>query len=110
MNMPSISVDRAFVDERPAIAVKIQGAEYEINIVLTDDDIAILDRDLPTVPNDRSLTAGTCFDAPVHWSKDSSDHLCIMVGQDDVTWDVGVTLPIDLFGQMLQSIRAVAIR
>lgn len=41
----------------------------------------------------RSLAIGTCAGAPVYWAS-SGGNVAILVGQDDETWDIAVTIPL----------------
>jgi hypothetical protein len=41
----------------------------------------------------RTLAIGTCADAPVFWAM-SEGQATILIGHDDETWDVAVTIPL----------------
>ena len=108
MKRPDVIADYSLVGDQRVVSVKIQSDTYEINVLLTADDIDRLDRnDLPVVPEEHSITAGTCFSSPAHWSRSDDNILGIAVGHDDVTWDVGVWMPFDTFTEIKRLILAL---
>jgi hypothetical protein len=42
----------------------------------------------------RSLAVGTCAGSSVYWAM-SGDQATILVGHDDETWDVGISVPLE---------------
>ena len=74
-------------------AIKISSDEWELNIWLTESDIANLKAMRPGPWTDRrGLQIGTAARAPVFWSIEERK-LTILVGEDDETWDAAFTLP-----------------
>ncbi len=74
-------------------AIKISCDEWELNIWLTESDIANLKAMRPGRWADRkALQIGTMARAPVFWSMEERK-LTILVGEDDETWDAAFTLP-----------------
>jgi len=105
---PDVVAELAIAGNQTVVGVKIQGGSYEINVLLSSDDIDRLNReDLPVAPDDHAVTAGTCFNAAAHWSRCAGDMMAIVVGHDDVTWDIGVWMPIDTFTEIKRLILAL---
>jgi hypothetical protein len=89
-----LTVSRAlFENAEPAVALKIQGPMFELNVLIRLDELDALER-VSSADWDRrgSLQIGRCGSAPVFWSSDT-ESLSILVGHDDESWDFGVTLP-----------------
>lgn len=76
-------------------AVKLQGGDtWELNIrALPADFMTLRDIQHTTHPRGRSLAIGRCADAPVWWNEEDGQ-VAILVGHDDVTWDVAVMVPL----------------
>ncbi|WP_147867676.1 hypothetical protein [Stieleria maiorica] len=101
MKRPDVVAELALAGNQNVVSVKIQGDNYEINVLLSADDIDRLNReDLPVVPDDHAVTAGICFNAAAHWFLCDRNIMGIVVGHDDVTWDVGVWMPVDTFTEI----------
>jgi hypothetical protein len=75
-------------------AVKLQAETWELNIRAPLSDLARL-RDIRDAHWDArgSLAIGTCAGASVYWAS-SDGQATILVGDDDETWDVAVTVPL----------------
>jgi len=73
--------------------VKISTDQWEINIGLTETDIATLKAVRPGSWAEReSLRCGIVGRAPVFWST-KDRYLTLLIGDDDESWDIAVTLP-----------------
>src|SRR3954466_11475190 len=74
--------------------VKLQAEAWELNIRAPVADLARL-RGIEdaTWNTRRTLAIGTCADVPVFWAI-SQGHVAILIGHDDQTWDVAVTIPL----------------
>jgi len=86
------------------IAVKLQGSDaWELNIRASAADFAKLrDFQTPTRPG-QSLGMGRCADAPVWWNEQDGQ-IYILVGHDDVTWDVAVMVPLATTDDIVQAV------
>lgn len=88
--MVDVTVDEA---DGSVAVVKLQTEMWELNIRAPVDDLvrlrAIRDADWDAR---RSLPIGTCAGAQVFWAT-SEGRSVILVGQDDETWDIAVTIP-----------------
>ena len=84
--------------------IKISTDQWELNIWLTDKDIANLKAIRPGPWTDRkSLQSGTAARASVFWSIEDGK-LTILVGEDDETWDAAYTLPDTALTEILKAI------
>jgi hypothetical protein len=74
--------------------VKLQAEAWELNIWAPMADLVRL-RDIGDADWDarRTFAIGTCADAPVFWAM-SEGQATILIGHDDETWDVAVTIPL----------------
>lgn len=82
---------------------------YELNVFLNASDAdALLQSNLPIVPDDHALCAGESCGAPVHWSLDRDGNMGIVMGFDDTTWDFGAWMPsgtIDTIKELVAELR-----
>jgi hypothetical protein len=75
-------------------AVKLQAEAWELNIRGQLSDFVGLGRIRDADWDERrSLAIGTCAGVPVFWAS-SGGEVAVLVGQDDETWDVAVTVPL----------------
>jgi hypothetical protein len=76
------------------LLVKLQSQHWELNFRATPDDMAGLDaiRDTDWAAR-RCLHIGRSAGTAVHWSA-QGETATIMVGHDDESWDIAVTVPI----------------
>jgi hypothetical protein len=77
------------------VLVKLQTETWEVNVWAPLADLARL-RNVKDADWDarRSLAIGTCAGASVYWAMEGEDQVSILIGHDDETWDVGVTIPL----------------
>ena len=89
--MVDVTLDEA--DDSVAM-VKLQTEAWELNIWAPIADLLRL-REVKEADwgARRSLPVGTCADARVFWAADQ-DQVTILIGQDDETWDIAVTVPL----------------
>ena len=98
--------DALFENDEPAVVLTIQGPMFELNVWMRPDELPLLDGVSEADWDSRgSLRIGRCGAAPVFWSSDA-EHLSILIGHDNETWDFGVTLPRNTLKDILQEIRA----
>jgi hypothetical protein len=90
--------------ERPSFILKIQRDDWEINIWMTANELAV-------VPNVRlarwdereSIQLGRSAGSPTFWSCEDGN-LSILVGQDAECWDFGLTLPEEILDDVIAEI------
>ncbi|MBV5324306.1 MAG: hypothetical protein J0626_03005 [Rhodospirillaceae bacterium] len=77
------------------VHLKIATPDVELNVWIPDVDVARLNEVRTSPWRTKSVRIGEVAGAPAWWSIDvESRSLSILVGLDDETWDVGVTLPL----------------
>src|SRR5215468_11155380 len=86
-------------------AVKLQGGDtWELNIrALPADFMKLRDIQQTAHPGGGSLAIGRCADAPVWWNE-LDDQVYILVGHDDVTWDVAVVVPLATVDDIVRAV------
>ena len=77
-----------------ALAVKLQTDSWEVNVHASPFELMKL-RGIRDARWDerRTIRAGTSAGAPVYWAAEGDD-VTLMIGHDDETWDLAVTMPI----------------
>jgi hypothetical protein len=86
--------------------LKIQGPMFELNVRLRPDELPILERVSEANRNARgSLEIGRCGAGPAFWPSDD-EHLSILIGPDDESWDFGAMLPTGKLTAILDEVRA----
>ncbi|MEU8151998.1 hypothetical protein [Nonomuraea sp. NPDC048901] len=80
--------------------VKLQTEAWELNIRAPLADLMRL-RGIKEADWDarRSFSVGTCADAHVFWAA-NEEQATILIGQDDETWDIAVTVPLETVDQI----------
>jgi hypothetical protein len=93
---------------RAGSSIKLQGENWELNIYLTSADLSRLPAVRQARWDDRkSLMLGKTASSQVYWAVDD-DLLCVLVGQDDETWDFGVMLPLGILDKILEAVSRAA--
>jgi hypothetical protein len=102
-----LTLNRALFDGRqPAVVLKIQGPMFELNVWMRPDELSVLEQVSDADWNRReSLQIGRCGDVPAFWSSDA-EHLSILVGPDDESWDFGIMVPRHTLAAILSEVRA----
>lgn len=92
----------------PAITVTVRTGRLELNIWIPQDELPLLDQVEAASWNARgSLRIGRCANSPVFWSSEAGE-ISILVGEDDETWDIGLTVPQLVFQEILRGIKSRA--
>jgi hypothetical protein len=93
--MVDVTLNQASAPGEPVVvAVKIQSPAWELNFRATPEELAGLSsiREADWAAR-RCLHIGESAGTSVHWSAEG-DTATIMVGRDDETWDIAVTVPV----------------
>ena len=91
-------------DGSPGFFIKLQGLDCELNVVVSDKELAEIRRVGSARWSDRkSLRAGECLGAPTFWSCEDG-HLSVLVGADDETWEAGIFLPDSVLTDLIAEI------
>ncbi|MEV6158313.1 hypothetical protein AB0L53_49060 [Nonomuraea sp. NPDC052129] len=95
--MVDVTLDES--DDSGAV-VKLQTEAWELNIWAPLADLMRL-RGIKEADWDarRSLPIGICADAHVFWVA-NEEQATILIGQDDETWDIAVTVPLETVDQI----------
>ena len=87
-----------------AVCLKIASPEIEVNVWLLPDEAA----ELSTLPSrsqaSKSLRLGLSAGGGVHWSRDAHGLYHLLVGEDDETWDIGLTVDSVTFSAILNAV------
>ena len=75
------------------VTFKISCEIYEINVHFRREELALLDNVGETDWKFGSVCAGKSAGAEVHWAVGEAGLISIMVGSDDETWDISVSIP-----------------
>ena len=98
--------DALFENGQPAILLTLSSSSVEVNVWLTVDEADALHR-LTTLPCDsRALRLGKCANSQAHWGRDGDKTFYLLVGHDDETWDVGLTLSDSNFSAMINEVES----
>ena len=82
-----------FDDGTLGFGLKLQSTSWEVNILLTEEDLSTLPAVRNAKWNDRgSKVIGTVEGAKAHWSCEGGK-LSILIGHDDETWNIGFWMP-----------------
>ena len=85
--------------------LKIQGGDgWEMNIWVTEEEL----KSIPNAKTARwdergSLKIGKCLNSPTFWSC-ANGNLSILVGEDDETWEVGITMKEEILEDIVREI------
>jgi hypothetical protein len=100
----SISIGAVLVDDEQCAQAKLQSDWGELNVVLTADDLEILEKVSEARWADRgSLKAGRCLGESAYWSCEDGN-LSVLVGHDAETWEVGMFMPDTMIAELKQEI------
>jgi hypothetical protein len=99
-------VDFSIDSDRDAgLAVKLATDEWEVNIYGSVDDLLCLSEIRSAKWDERqSIEAGESAGARAYWAS-VGDHAALMIGRDDETWDVLLTVPFDVIEEVLREVR-----
>jgi hypothetical protein len=98
--MVNVTVEARNDVDNPGV-VKLQGETWELNVWATTDELwKLADIEKTDWVQRRTLQVGTCAHAPVWWNEQDGT-VYIVMGNDDVSWDMGVTVPLATVHQLL---------
>ena len=91
--MVNVTVEARNDVDTPGL-VKLQSDTWDLNIWATTDELwKLADIEKADWDQRRTLQVSTRAKAPVWWNE-RDGIVDILVGHDDVTWDLGVTVPL----------------
>lgn len=101
---PSVVADRF---EDSGVAVKISMPDFEINVWIPQEELGSLEQVRTTAWDTGSLRIGKSAGEAAWWSADLQEQtLSIVIGPDDETWDIGVSLPLATLDMILTEVRS----
>jgi hypothetical protein len=87
--------------------MKLQTHEWEVNVRASASDFASLgDIRSAEWATRRTLQVGESAGAPVFWAT-GDDRVTLMVGHDDETWDIALTLPVAVVDDLVQQVETI---
>jgi hypothetical protein len=93
-------------DGTSGISIKVSSSTVEVNVWFSRADASRLDNVLVLSSDSKAIRLGTSANAQVHWAKDDEGHFYLLIGRDDETWDIGLTLDDVTFRGILSEIAA----
>ena len=107
MSVVDVTVARGADDH---LAVKLQTDEWEVNFHGSSADLVKLRRIRAAQWDERrSIRAGESAGAHVFWAI-AGDRATLMIGRDDETWDVAVTIPLEAIEEIAREAERAAAR
>ncbi|ENV17065.1 hypothetical protein [Acinetobacter guillouiae] len=98
-----ITIDHAFNGNgHPAFIIKIANQFIEINIYISIDQVEELKK--ITTDSVTCIQAGESANSPVHWKKADDGEIYILIGEDCESWDIVLTISIDLIAEIITGI------
>ena len=100
MNVFSFVVDSA---DTPGWTLLVQCPAYDMTIWASREELLELSN-VPALTGDRSLALGRTAGSRVFWGRSEAGDIYVLVGHDDETWEIGVTIPEEAFRRLLAAV------
>lgn len=102
----SITAEIADDGVTECVALKIGCPRFEANFWISFQDLAKLKlvREMSSAVG--SIQIGRSANALAYWSRGEADLFMIVIGNDDETWDIGFSLPADIYNEIIIEIEA----
>ncbi len=96
--MVDVTLDK---DADPVPLLMLQADTWELHVWAPLADLSRLS-DIHSANWDerQSLQVGTCGDSPVFWVAEG-EQATVLIGQDDETWDLALTIPLTIVGEIV---------
>jgi len=92
-------------DAAAGLALKLATDDWEVNVYGSVEDLSRLSEIRSANWSERrSIQAGESAGARAYWAR-TGDQAALMIGRDDETWDVWVTVPYDVIDKLVREIR-----
>jgi len=98
------SITAEFNQNEAVVLLKVTTNDLEVNMWLRADEVPTVRRVASTSWLDGALKIGQSANALVYWSVDD-DTLTLLVGHDDQTWDIAVSLPASALPAIISEIK-----
>jgi hypothetical protein len=103
-----VTIEERDEDGIPAFAIKITSALIELNVTIPQSEISQLKMALSKDWASGTIRLGTSAGAPVYWCAAEHGNLSVLIGHDDQTWDIGLTLPASVVPMIFDSLPSAA--
>jgi hypothetical protein len=101
-----VSASAAFLASgESGVCLKIQSPHVEANFWFSRAEAKRLTA-LGATTAGESNQIGTSVGRPVHWSRDEASRYYVLVGEDDQTWDIALTLDEDVYNALVLAVAA----
>lgn len=74
------------------LLLKLSSPQFEVNVWLSFSEAKSLSNILLHNPSSKALCIGHAAGAKAFWSSDADGNYYLLIGEDDETWDVGITM------------------
>ena len=104
--MPHVDVDIGLDDSgHVLVSAKLSDDRWELNVRARASEFLTL-RDIGTTDwnSRRVVKVGTSAGANVFWCSDG-DAVTIMIGHDDETWDLALSVPVGLVNNLVRQVK-----
>ncbi|HPT50379.1 MAG TPA: hypothetical protein PKZ22_09275 [Accumulibacter sp.] len=93
-----------FPDGSHALSLKLSSPNLEVNVWLPRADAGML----ATIPGvgARAMRLGLAAHSPVHWVRTEDGEVLLLIGDDDQTWDLAISVPAVTIDAALSQIHA----
>ena len=93
-------------DAEGGLVLKLQTDDWEVNVLASAESLLQLSDIRAARWDDRhSIQAGESAGAPVFWASiGDGDHAALMIGRDDETWDVSVSIPFEVIDGIVREV------
>lgn len=100
-----VSVDTTrLAGGRDGLALKVASPQLEVNVWLSSSEAKEFRSILSFTPDAKALCLSVAAGSKVHWSRDAKDHYYLIVGNDDETWDIALTMDKATMNEVLDEI------
>jgi hypothetical protein len=94
--------------EDAGFLVKLQTDDWEVNVHTSPEELLALSDIRSAHWGERgSIQAGKSAGAQVFWAAGEGDAANLMIGHDDETWDIGVSVPYSVIDQIVAELRSL---
>ena len=100
-----ISVEVQGAPGHRTFAAKLAGPLVEINVVLPEGAADLLERGLSARWVEGAAAVGTCAGLPVFWSAGEPGLATILIGADDQSWDIGLSVSAAIVEELARQLR-----
>jgi hypothetical protein len=105
LHTASLEIDIAPAGGDHLLTAHFQSSQLELNVWLTRLDSNSILNGIPLASEPCALTAGDSAGSKAHWAKSPEGLTFIVVGRDNETWDICLTLSVEETHDFLSLLR-----